>query len=150
MAVNLSSLRPPAGQTHPRKRVGRGMGSGHGKTSGRGHKGQGSRAGSRSRPGFEGGQMPLHRRLPKRGFHNPFRKRYAIVNVKLIAQLGESAVSPELLLERGLIRKLYDGLKVLGEGELKAPVTVSAHQFSRSAREKIVQAGGKAEVIALG
>jgi large subunit ribosomal protein L15 len=94
--------------------------------------------------------MPLHRRLPKRGFHNPFRKRYAIVNIKLIAQLGESAVSPELLLERGLIRKLYDGLKVLGEGELKAPVTVSAHQFSRSAREKIVQAGGKAEVIALG
>ena len=149
MAINLSSLRPPAGQRHAPKRVGRGMGSGHGKTSGRGHKGQGSRAGSQSRPGFEGGQMPLHRRIPKRGFHNLFRKRYAIVNVKQIAQWGESAISPELLLERGLIRKLYDGLKILGEGELKAPVVVSAHQFSRSAREKILQAGGKAEVIAL-
>jgi large subunit ribosomal protein L15 len=149
MAINLSSLRPPAGQRHARKRVGRGMGSGHGKTSARGHKGQGSRAGTRTRPGFEGGQMPLQRRLPKRGFHNLFRKRYAIVNVKQIARLGESAISPELLLERGLIRKLYDGLKILGEGELKAPVTVSAHQFSRSAREKILQAGGKAEVIAL-
>ena len=149
MAITLSSLRPPAGQRHAPKRVGRGMGSGHGKTSGRGHKGQGSRAGSQSRPGFEGGQMPLHRRIPKRGFHNLFRKRYAIVNVKQIARLGESAISPELLLERGLIRKLYDGLKILGEGELKAPVVVSAHQFSRSAREKILQAGGKAEVIAL-
>jgi large subunit ribosomal protein L15 len=148
MAINLSSLRPPPGQRHAKKRIGRGMGSGHGKTSARGHKGQGSRAGTRMRPGFEGGQMPLQRRVPKRGFHNLFRKRYAIVNVKQIARLGESAVSPELLLERGLIRKLYDGLKVLGEGELKAPVSVSAHQFSRSAREKIVGAGGKAEIIA--
>lgn len=92
--------------------------------------------------------MPLHRRLPKRGFHNIFRKRYAIVNLQQIARLGESAVSPELLLERRLIRKLYDGLKVLGEGELSAPVSVLAHRFSRSAREKIEQAGGKAEVIA--
>lgn len=149
MVINLSSLRPPAGQRHAPKRVGRGMGSGHGKTSARGHKGQGSRSGTRTRPGFEGGQMPLQRRVPKRGFHNLFRKRYAIVNVKQIAQLGESAISPELLIERGLIRKLYDGLKILGEGELKNPVTVSAHQFSRSAREKILQAGGKAEVIAL-
>jgi large subunit ribosomal protein L15 len=148
MAISLSSLRPPQGQHHQRKRVGRGMGSGHGKTSSRGHKGQGSRAGTRFRPGFEGGQMPLQRRLPKRGFHNVFRKRYAIVNVKQIALLGASSVSPDLLLERGLIRKLYDGLKVLGEGELKAAVSVSAHQFSRSAREKIVQAGGKAEIIA--
>ena len=146
--MNLSSLRPPAGQRHARKRVGRGMGSGHGKTASRGHKGQGSRAGTRFRPGFEGGQMPLQRRLPKRGFHNLFRKRYAIVNLKQIARLGESAVSPELLLERGLIRKLYDGLKVLGEGELSAPVSISAHRFSRSAREKIEQAGGKAEIIA--
>ena len=146
--MNLSSLRPPAGQRHARKRVGRGMGSGHGKTASRGHKGQGSRAGTRFRPGFEGGQMPLQRRLPKRGFHNLFRKRYAIVNLKQIARLGESAVSPELLLERGLIRKLYDGLKVLGEGELSAPVNISAHRFSRSAREKIEQAGGKAEIIA--
>ena len=146
--MNLSSLRPPVGQRHARKRVGRGMGSGHGKTASRGHKGQGSRAGTRFRPGFEGGQMPLQRRLPKRGFHNLFRKRYAIVNLKQIARLGESAVSPQLLLERGLIRKLYDGLKVLGEGELSSPVSISAHRFSRSAREKIEQAGGKAEIIA--
>lgn len=150
MAINLSSLRPPAGQTRQRKRVGRGMGSGHGKTSSRGSKGQGSRSGTRTRPGFEGGQMPLQRRVPKRGFTNIFRKRYAIVNVKQIAQLGESTVSPELLVERRLVRKLYDGLKVLGEGELKGPVTVSAHLFSKSAREKIEQAGGKAEVISLG
>ncbi|MBF8304873.1 MAG: ribosomal protein [Acidobacteria bacterium] len=148
MSVNLSSLRPPAGQTHQRKRVGRGMGSGHGKTSSRGSKGQGSRSGTRFRPGFEGGQMPLHRRLPKRGFHNLFRKRFAIVNLKQIALLGEAAVSPELLLKRRLIRKLYDGLKVLGEGELTTPVNISAHQFSRSAREKILQAGGKVEIIA--
>ena len=94
--------------------------------------------------------MPLQRRVPKRGFHNMFRKRYAIVNLKQIAALGETAVSPELLLQRGLIRKLHDGLKVLGEGELKAPVSVSAHQFSQSAREKIVQAGGNAEVIGVG
>ena len=146
--MNLSSLRPPPGQKHARKRVGRGMGSGHGKTAARGSKGQGSRAGTRFRPGFEGGQMPLQRRLPKRGFHNPFRKQYAIVNLQQIARLGESAVSPELLLERRVIRKLYAGLKVLGEGELTAPVNVSAHQFSRSAREKILQAGGKAEIIA--
>ena len=146
--MNLSSLRPPPGQKHARKRVGRGMGSGHGKTAARGSKGQGSRAGTRFRPGFEGGQMPLHRRVPKRGFHNPFRKQYAIVILQQIARLGESAVSPELLLERRVIRKLYDGLKVLGEGELTAPVNVSAHQFSRSAREKILQAGGKAEIIA--
>ena len=92
--------------------------------------------------------MPLQRRLPKRGFHNLFRKRYAIVNLKQIARLGESAVSPELLLERGVIRKLYNGLKVLGEGKLSAPVSISAHRFSRSAREKIEQAGGKAEIIA--
>ena len=146
--MNLSSLRPPAGQRHARKRVGRGMGSGHGKTASRGHKGQGSRAGTRFRPGFEGGQMPLQRRLPKRGFRNLFRKRYAIVNLKQIARLGESAISPQLLLERGLIRKLYDGLKVLGEGELSSPVSISAHGFSHSAREKIEKAGGKAEIIA--
>jgi len=146
--VNLSSLRPPAGQRHPRKRVGRGMGSGHGKTSTRGHKGQGSRAGSGVRRGFEGGQMPLHRRLPKRGFRNIFRKRYAIINLKEIAQIAEPAISPDLLLARGVIKNLHDGLKVLGEGELSAPVSVSAHLFSQSAREKILKAGGKAEVIA--
>ena len=146
--MNLSSLRVPDGQRHQRKRIGRGMGSGHGKTAGRGHKGQRSRSGSSMRPGFEGGQMPLQRRLPKRGFRNIFKKRYAIVNLKQIARLGEPVVSPELLLQRGVVRKLQDGLKVLGEGDLSAAVTVSAHHFSRSAREKIVEAGGRAEVIA--
>ncbi|MBI4459799.1 MAG: 50S ribosomal protein L15 [Acidobacteria bacterium] len=146
--MNLSSLHVPAGQKHPRKRVGRGMGSGHGKTAARGSKGQLSRAGTtRGRRGFEGGQMPYQRRLPKRGFHNLFRKEYAIVNLKQIAGLGEVNISPELLLSRGVISKLLDGVKILGEGTLSGPVHVSAHRFSRSAQEKILQAGGKAEVI---
>ncbi|OFW08256.1 MAG: 50S ribosomal protein L15 [Acidobacteria bacterium RIFCSPLOWO2_12_FULL_59_11] len=146
--MNLSSLHVPAGQKHAPKRVGRGMGSGHGKTAGRGSKGQGSRAGTkRGRRGFEGGQMPYQRRLPKRGFHNMFRKQYAIVNLKQIAQLGEAAISPEVLLARGVISKLYDGVKILGEGELPTPVNVSAHRFSQSAREKILKAGGQAEVL---
>lgn len=146
--MNLSSLRAPAGQKHAPKRLGRGMGTGHGKTSGKGHKGQRSRSGAHRKRGFEGGQMPLQRRLPKRGFRNIFRKRFAIVNLEQIAQLGEAAVSADLLLERGVISKLYDGLKVLGDGELSGPVTVSAHRFSRSAAEKIAKAGGKAEVLA--
>ena len=146
--MNLSSLHVPAGQKHAPKRVGRGMGSGHGKTAGRGSKGQGSRAGTkRGRRGFEGGQMPYQRRLPKRGFHNMFRKQYVIVNLKQIAQLGEAAISPEVLLARGVISKLYDGVKILGEGELSGPVNVSAHRFSRAATEKILKAGGKAEVL---
>ena len=145
--VNLSTVGVPEGQRKTRKRVGRGMGSGHGKTSTRGHKGQMSRAGSGRRRGFEGGQMPLQRRLPKRGFHNIFRKRFAIVNLKQIAALGEVTISPEILQDRGLIRKLHDGLKILGEGEIKKAVTVSAHQFSQSAREKILEAGGKIEVL---
>ena len=124
------------------------MGSGHGKTSTRGHKGQMSRAGSGHRRGFEGGQMPLQRRLPKRGFHNIFRKRFAIINLKQIAQLGESAISPETLQERGIVKNLYDGLKILGEGELTKAVTVKAHHFSESAREKILKAGGQVEVLA--
>ncbi|MBI4463088.1 MAG: 50S ribosomal protein L15 [Acidobacteria bacterium] len=148
--MNLSSLRVPRGQKHAPKRVGRGMGSGHGKTSTRGHKGQRSRSGVSIRPGFEGGQMPLQRRLPKRGFRNPFRKRFAIVNLKRIAQLGESAVSPELLLERRIIQNLLDGLKVLGEGELSAPVSIAAHAFSRLAEEKIRKAGGKIQVLTAG
>lgn len=146
--VNLSTVGVPAGQRHTPKRVGRGMGSGHGKTSTRGHKGQMSRSGSRHKRGFEGGQMPLQRRLPKRGFRNIFRKRFAIINLKQIAELGEAAISPELLLERGVLKNLHDGLKILGEGELTTAVTVSAHRFSESAREKIVKAGGKAEVLA--
>ena len=146
--MNLSSLHIPAGQTHAPKRVGRGMGSGHGKTAARGSKGQLSRAGTtRGRRGFEGGQMPYQRRLPKRGFHNMFRKQYVIVNLKQIAQLGEAAISPEVLLARGVISKLCDGVKILGEGELSAPVNVAAHRFSQSAKEKILKAGGQAEVL---
>ncbi len=146
--MNLSSLPAPRGQRHAPKRVGRGMGSGHGKTAARGHKGQRSRSGSRKRRGFEGGQMPLQRRLPKRGFRNIFKKRFAIVNLKQIAPLAEKEISTELLLQRGIIKKLYDGLKVLGEGELKGKISVSAHFFSRAAREKITKAGGQAKVIA--
>jgi large subunit ribosomal protein L15 len=148
MAINLSTIGVPAGQRHAPKRIGRGMGSGHGKTSARGHKGQMSRSGTRLKRGFEGGQMPLQRRLPKRGFHNIFHKRFAIINLKQIAELGETTVSPELLMKRGMVKDLRSGLKVLGEGELKKAVTVSAHQFSQSARDKIVKAGGKVEVLA--
>jgi large subunit ribosomal protein L15 len=124
------------------------MGSGHGKTSARGHKGQMSRSGTRIKRGFEGGQMPLQRRLPKRGFHNIFRKQFAIINLKEIARLGEATISPEILLARGAVKDLRDGLKVLGEGDLAGPVSVSAHRFSQSAREKILKAGGKVEVLA--
>ncbi len=145
--VNLSTLRVPQGHKHAPKRLGRGMGTGHGKTSGKGHKGQLSRSGYRFKRGFEGGQMPLQRRLPKRGFHNIFRKRYAIVNLTELMKLGEKVITPELLLERGVIRKLYDGLKVLGQGEASGALTVSAHRFSQSAADKITKAGGKAEVI---
>jgi large subunit ribosomal protein L15 len=120
------------------------MGSGHGKTATRGAKGQRSRAGMRMRPGFEGGQMPLHRRLPKRGFTNIFRKVYAVVNLK---DFDNYKITPELLVARGLVKKLGAGLKVLGDGELKAPLQISAHMFSKSAVEKIEKAGGKAEVI---
>ncbi len=124
------------------------MGSGHGKTATRGSKGQRSRTGARVRPGFEGGQMPLHRRLPKRGFTNIFRKRYAVVNLSDLEKFTpEEKVTPELLMQRGVVRELRDGLRVLGDGELKAPLQVAAHHFSKSAREKIEKAGGKAEVL---
>ena len=124
------------------------MGSGHGKTATRGSKGQRSRAGMRMRPGFEGGQMPLHRRLPKRGFTNIFKKQYAIVNLGDLAKFDpKEKVTPELLLKRGVIRRLRDGLKILGGGELTAPLQIAAHHFTKSAEEKIVKAGGKAEVI---
>jgi len=122
------------------------MGSGMGKTSTRGHKGQRSRSGSRMMRGFEGGQMPLHRRLPKRGFTNIFKKEYAVVNLDRIAALGESTVTLELLRKAGLAGK-RDLVKVLGDGELKAAITVHAHKFSKSAQEKISKAGGKAEVV---
>ena len=146
--MNLSTLRAPRGQNHPIKRLGRGMGTGHGKTSGKGHKGQRSRSGARRKRGFEGGQMPLQRRLPKRGFTNIFRKRYAIVNLAEIAAAGQATVTPDVLLAAGIIKSLHDGLKVLGNGEITKAVAVSAHRFSQSAIEKITKAGGKAEVIA--
>ena len=146
MPTNLSTLRPPKGATANRKRVGRGMGSGMGKTSTRGHKGQGSRSGSRLMRGFEGGQMPLHRRLPKRGFTNIFRTEYAIVNLDRLAELGENEINPEVLVSKGLAHK-KDLIKVLGDGELKSALTVHAHKFSKSAQEKIAQAGGKAVII---
>ena len=145
--MNLSTIRAPKRASEKRKRVGRGMGSGMGKTSTRGHKGQRSRSGSRMMRGFEGGQMPLHRRLPKRGFTNIFKKEYAVVNLDRIAALGESTVTLELLRKAGLAGK-RDQVKVLGDGELKAAVTVQAHKFSKSAQDKISKAGGKAEVVA--
>lgn len=148
MAIHAGTLRPPRGARKRRKRIGFGMGSGHGKTATRGSKGQHSRAGSRMRPGFEGGQMPLHRRLPKRGFTNIFKKQYALVNLRnLVKFTPEDDITPQLLIARGLIKRLGDGLKVLGDGELKAPLRISAHRFSKSALEKIRKAGGTAEVI---
>lgn len=148
--MNLSQLKPPAGQKHAKRRVGRGMGSGRGKTAGRGTKGQKSISGYRRMRGFEGGQMPFHRRLPKRGFTNIFKKRYAVVNVGRIEKLPGDHFTPESLLQLGVIRKLGDGLRVLGAGELTRPVTVRAHLFSKSALEKIQAAGGAAERIGAG
>jgi len=145
--MNLSDLRPPAGQKRARRRVGRGMGSGRGKTSGRGHKGQHSVSGSSLMRGFEGGQMPLHRRLPKRGFTNIFRKEYAVVNVGRLEKLEGGVFDPNRLVELGVVKKLRNGLKVLGSGELTRKISVAAHVFSKSALEKIQAAGGKAEVI---
>jgi large subunit ribosomal protein L15 len=144
--MNLSNLRAPKKANSNKKRVGRGMGSGMGKTSTRGHKGQRSRSGSRMMRGFEGGQMPLHRRLPKRGFTNIFRTEYTILNIERIAGLGEASVTLETLVKAGLA-KSGDLVKVLGDGELKKKVNVQAHKFSKSAQEKITKAGGKAEVI---
>jgi len=145
--MNLSTIHAPKRASEKRKRVGRGMGSGMGKTSTRGHKGQRSRSGSRMMRGFEGGQMPLHRRLPKRGFTNIFKQEYAVVNLDRIAALGESTVTLEVLRKAGLAGK-RDLVKVLGDGELKTAITVQAHKFSKSAQEKIGKAGGKAEVVA--
>jgi large subunit ribosomal protein L15 len=148
MNTHVGTLRPPRGAHKRRKRIGQGIGSGHGKTATRGAKGQRSRAGARMRPGFEGGQTPLHRRLPKRGFTNIFKKRYAIINLRDLASFSpEEVVTPALLLQRGIVKRLGAGLKVLGDGELEAPLNISAHLFSKSALEKIQKAGGKAEVI---
>src|SRR5215467_751122 len=144
--MNLSSIRAPRKASENRKRVGRGMGSGMGKTSTRGHKGQRSRSGSRLLRGFEGGQMPLHRRLPKRGFTNIFRQQYSIVNLEKLAALGETTINPEVLRQAGVISSKHP-VKILGEGELKSAITVHAHKFSKSAQEKITKAGGKFEVL---
>lgn len=144
--MNLSNLRAPKKANSNKKRVGRGMGSGMGKTSTRGHKGQRSRSGSRMMRGFEGGQMPLHRRLPKRGFTNIFRTEYTVLNIDRIASLGEGDVTLETLVKAGLAKN-GDLVKVLGDGELKKKVNVQAHKFSKSAQEKITKAGGKAEVV---
>jgi large subunit ribosomal protein L15 len=145
--MNLSGLKPPAGQVKGRKRIGRGMGSGHGKTSTRGSKGQRAGTGFGQKRGFEGGQMPLHRRLPKRGFTNIFKKQFAIVNLGRLEKLEGDTFSVDSLLAAGVIHKVHDGLKVLGTGVLTRKITVEAHYFSKSALEKIQQAGGTAQVI---
>jgi large subunit ribosomal protein L15 len=147
--MSLNNLRPPKGAKHAKKRVGRGPGSGHGKTASRGEKGAKSRSGFRHKRGFEGGQMPLHRRVPKRGFHNPFRVEYAVVNLDTLAEVFDagSSVTPELLRERGLVRTAKAPVKVLGRGEISKQLTVRAHKFSGSAAAKIAAAGGVAEVI---
>ena len=147
MTMNLSTLRAPKKANENKKRVGRGMGSGMGKTSTRGHKGQGSRSGSRLMRGFEGGQMPLHRRLPKRGFTNIFRTEYTVVNVEQLGKLGEKNITLETLKSAGLVNGKNPLVKVLGNGELKSAITVQAHKFSKSAQEKITKAGGTAEVL---
>ena len=144
--MNLSNVHAPGKSTEKRKRVGRGMGSGMGKTSTRGHKGQRSRSGSRMLRGFEGGQMPLHRRLPKRGFRNLFRTEYAIVSLEKLAGLGETTITLEVLRKAGVIKGKAP-VKILGDGELKGAITVQAQKFSKSAQEKITKAGGKFEVI---
>jgi large subunit ribosomal protein L15 len=146
MSVTLSNLHPPRGSRHRKVRVGRGIGSKLGKTSGAGNKGQKSRKGYSQRPGFEGGQMPLHRRMPKRGFHNPFGRDYAVVNLEsLNAFAAGDVITPESLRERGLVRHATRPVKILGDGELKSALTVRAHAFSKSAEQKIAGAGGKVE-----
>ena len=144
--MNLSNIRAPKKSSEKRKRVGRGMGSGMGKTSTRGHKGQRSRSGSRMIRGFEGGQMPLHHGMPKRGFTNIFRKEFCIVNLEALAALGETTITPDVLRKAGVIKAKH-AVKILGDGELKTALTVHAHKFSKSAQEKITKAGGKFEVL---
>ena len=146
--MKLHELKPPAGSRHRRKVLGRGTGSGHGKTSGKGEKGQKARAGGGTHPWFEGGQLPLHRRVPKRGFVNIFRQEYAILNVKDLERFAPgAAVTPASLAEAGLMRVASAAVKILGEGTLSKPLTVSAHRFSKTAEEKIRAAGGTVEVI---
>lgn len=146
--ISLNELKPAPGATKKPKRVGRGPGSGHGKTATRGHKGQKSRSGTSIRPGFEGGQMPLHRRLPKRGFTNIFKKEYTLVHLADLSRFASgSVVTPQVLEEQGLIRNQRKEIKILADGELNHPLTVHAHKFSESAKEKILKAGGQVETI---
>lgn len=146
--MKLHELRPAEGTTKVPKRKGRGTGSGQGKTGGRGQTGQNSRSGGGTRPGFEGGQMPLHRRLPKRGFTNIFSKQYAEVNVSALEVFeNDSVVTPEMLLDKKIIKNILDGIKILGNGELTKRIDVKASKFTKSAAQKIEAAGGKAEVI---
>lgn len=149
--MKLNELKPAERSRKNKKRLGRGIGSGHGKTSGKGHKGQNARSGGGVRPGFEGGQNPIYRRLPKRGFHNPNRTEYAIINVDVLNNLNHVEdgfeVTPALLKELGVIKNLKDGLKILGEGELTKKLHVKAHKFSKTAQEKITAVGGTTEVI---
>jgi large subunit ribosomal protein L15 len=145
--MKLHQLSPAPGSVSERKRVGRGHGSGHGKTAGKGHKGQKARAGRGVRIGFEGGQMPLQRRIPKRGFVNIFKTRYAVVNIADLNEFEDGAVvDAQAMIDAGLVNKLYDGIKVLGNGEIKKSLTIKAAAFSQAARAKIEAAGGKAEV----
>ncbi len=146
--MRIEDLSPSPGSKKNVKRVGRGIGSGHGKTSCKGHKGQKARSGGGKRLGFEGGQMPLQRRLPKRGFNNPFTKEYTIVNLKDIMRIeGVDVITPDVLLEKGIIKNPKDGIKILGSGEITRPITIKANGFSTAASAKIAAAGGKAEVI---
>ncbi|MBJ6361050.1 50S ribosomal protein L15 [Paenibacillus sp. GCM10012307] len=146
--MKLHELKPAPGSKQEPKRKGRGIGSGNGKTAGKGHKGQNARSGGGVRPGFEGGQNPLYRRLPKRGFNNPFRKEYAIVNLEELNSFAAgSEVTPEVLKEKGIVKNSLSGIKILGDGEIKVQLTVKANKFSQSAVEKIQAAGGKTEVI---
>ena len=147
--MGLDNLRPPKGAKHSKKRVGRGQGSGNGHTAGRGHKGAKSRSGFKFKRGFEGGQMPLHRRIPKRGFHNPFRVEYEVVNLDTLEAAFDAGtvVTPELLRERGLVTSTRQLIKVLARGDIAKNLTVRAHKFSGKAAEKIAAAGGAAEVL---
>ena len=145
--MKLNELSPPVGSRGTRKRVGRGVGSGQGKTAGRGTKGHNSRSGGGVRPGFEGGQMPLHRRLPKRGFTNIFRKKIAVINIRDLARFESGSIVDEAALIRvGLVKGRRDGIKLLGQGEIKIPLTIKVNGVSKNAREKIIAAGGKIEV----
>jgi large subunit ribosomal protein L15 len=148
--MSLHNLRPPKGAKQKAFRVGRGHGSGNGKTAGRGHKGAQSRSGYKSKRGFEGGQMPLHRRIPKRGFHNPFRTEYAVINLDVLASAFEAGavVTPEELRKRGFVQHAHLPVKILGRGDIGVALTVRANKFSESATQKITAAGGKTETLA--